>query len=143
MQQNDKNNSVQQLGSAVWRSEPPDIAGYWLAWTTAEWTGKVFGYMHCVLVQYDDSRGFFWCVPWELNKWEGVLWHGPVETPNDPSSATAAKVDVERNETVELLSDSERKEERLFAVAPLLDCNFQDLESFIYSNWKCSNPPSS
>ena len=63
--------------------------------------------------------------------------------PNDPSSPTSPTAGVKRNENVGTTETPERKAGAAFGAAPLLDCNFQDLESFIYSNWKCSNPSSS
>ena len=62
------------------------------------------------------------------------------ESPNDTSSPTPLKAGDERNTSVELPTTSARNTEKAFGAATWLDCNFQDLESFIYSNWKCSNP---
>jgi len=63
------------------------------------------------------------------------------QRPNDPSSAIAAdNATPIATEPSKLPEPSDSQAGRLFAAAPLLDCNFQDLESFIYSNWKCSNP---
>lgn len=72
----------------IWHREPPNVPGHWLAWTTHEHNGKVYGYMHCVAAYWSPlpshpDRSIAWCVPWELHKWDGALWSGPVNPPND------------------------------------------------------------
>jgi hypothetical protein len=73
--------------SAVWRREPPDSPGNWLAWTTKKWNGNTHGYMHCVSAYWSPTNNapdkrIAWCVPWAMLEWEGALWSGPVNPPN-------------------------------------------------------------